>query len=296
MPASTTTAPELTQEQVIRILIKPLEAASIFLASGPRIFDVTAAGPVRVPKLVSMTAPNWTAENELITEADATFGEVVLLDGVKSLKSITRYSNELARSSVIALDNVLRDKMVTDVASKLDSAFVAGTGDVDGNGKRTTPLGLLNYTGTTALPGIGATGLDDLHDAIGTALALNADPNRMRWMLRSEVFVNLRKLKSSDGKYLLEPDPTQAGDYRLLGLPVTVTNRIPFNLGVGANETAIVLWDPATVAVARDLAPSVKILTERYADFDQQAIRVVARFDSAPLLPESIVVLRGVTA
>jgi HK97 family phage major capsid protein len=294
MPASTTTAPELTQEQVQRILIKPLEAASVFLASGPRIFDVTAAGPVRVPKLVSMTAPNWHGENELITEVEADFGEVVLLDGVKSLKSITRYSNELARSSVVALDSVLRDKMVSDVASKLDAALVAGTGDVIA-GKRTTPLGLLSYTGTTALPGIGVTSLDDLHDAIGTALALNADPNRMRWMLRSEVFVNLRKLKDTSGKYLLEPDPTQAGGYRLLGLPVTVTNRIPFTLGAGSNETAIVLWDPATVAVARDLAPSVKILTERYADFDQQAIRVVARFDAAPLLPESIVVLRGVT-
>ncbi len=47
MPASTTSAPELTQEQGLRILIKPLEAASVFFASGPRIFDVTAAGPVR---------------------------------------------------------------------------------------------------------------------------------------------------------------------------------------------------------------------------------------------------------
>lgn len=296
MVLSTVTTPELTQEQVQRLLIKPLEAASVFLASGVRIFDVTAAGPVRIPKLVAMDAPNWHGENELITEVNADFGEVVLLDGVKSLKSITRYSNELARSSVIALDSALRDKMVTDVASKLDAALVAGAGDPDPvTGRNTTPLGLLSYTGTTVLPGIGTVSLDDLHDAIGTALALNTDPNRMRWMLRSEVFVALRKLKDNSGKYLLEPDPTQAGGYRLLGLPVTVTNRIPFNLGVGANETAIVLWDPATVAVARDLAPSVKILTERYADYDQQAIRVVARFDAAPLLPESVVILHGVT-
>ncbi len=59
MVASTTSAPELTQEQVQRILIQPLQAASVFLASGPRIFDVTAAGPVRIPKFVSMTPPNW---------------------------------------------------------------------------------------------------------------------------------------------------------------------------------------------------------------------------------------------
>jgi hypothetical protein len=70
---------------------------------------VTAAGVVRIPKFVSMTAPNWHDENELITEVDADFDEVRLLDGIKSLKkSITRYSKELARSSVIALDSALR--------------------------------------------------------------------------------------------------------------------------------------------------------------------------------------------
>ena len=62
MPASTTTAPELTREQVQAILVQPLTAASVFLAAGPRIFDVTAAGPVRIPTLVGVTAPSWHGE------------------------------------------------------------------------------------------------------------------------------------------------------------------------------------------------------------------------------------------
>ena len=52
MPASSATAASgaaLTTEQVQRILIKPLEQASVFLAAGPRIFDVTADGKVRIP-------------------------------------------------------------------------------------------------------------------------------------------------------------------------------------------------------------------------------------------------------
>jgi HK97 family phage major capsid protein len=49
------------------------------------------------------------------------------------------------------------------------------------------------------------------------------------------------------------------------------------------------------IAVARDLAPSVKILDQTYADFDQMAIRVVARYDAAPLNAQAVVVLRGVT-
>jgi HK97 family phage major capsid protein len=298
MVASTANSPELTQEQVQKILVLPLTAASVFLASNPRIFDVTAAGVVRIPKLLTMTAPNWHGENEPITEVDADFGEVRLLDGIRSLKSITRYSNELARSSVIALDAALRDRMVLDVAAKLDSALIAGTGDVDGTGKRTTPVGLINYTGIQAMPGVGDLMLDDLHDAIGLALGANVDPTRLRWMMRSDIFVGLRKIKDADGKYILEPDVAEAGKYRLLGLPVTVTNRIPWVPGATATDpatTTVVLWDPSQVAVARDLAPSVKILSERYADFDQQAIRVVARYDAQPLNPEAIVTLRGVT-
>ena len=76
---------------------------------------------------------------------------------------------------------------------------------------------------------------------------------------------------------------TQDGAYRLLGAPVTVTNRIPADLGAGSDETVVVLADFSQIAVARDMAPSVTILRERYADYDQQGIRVVARYDAAPL-------------
>ena len=58
----------------------------------------------------------------------------------------------------------------------------------------------------------------------------------------------------------------------------------------------VVLADFSPIAVARDLAPlSVKILDQTFGAYDQMAIRVVARYDAAPLNPEAVVVLRGVT-
>jgi HK97 family phage major capsid protein len=302
MPASTATAPELTREQVQAILVQPLQAASVFLAAGPRIFDVTAAGPVRIPTMVGMTAPSWHGENELINEVEADFDEVRLLDGILSLKSLTRFSNELARSSIIALDAALRDRMVLDVASKLDTALIAGTGDPDAAGKRTTPLGIVNYDGTQEITGAGAPSLDVLLDAVGLLMAANVDPTRCRVFMTSRDFIAFRKLKDTSGKYLLQPDPTQDGVFRVLGLPVTITNRIPVTVDDPATTTvdeggvsSIVLADMSKIAVARDLAPSVKLLDQTFAAFDQQAIRVVARYDAAPLNPEAIVVVRGVT-
>jgi len=50
--------------------------------------------------------------------------------------SLTRFSNELARSSIITLDSAPPDRMVLDGAAKLDAALIAGTGDVV-NSKRT---------------------------------------------------------------------------------------------------------------------------------------------------------------
>lgn len=294
MASDTTTAAELTAEQVQALLIQPLEQASVFLAAGPRIFD-TDGNQVRIPKLTGMTAPSWHGENEQITEVDPTWDELVLLpSNMASIKSLTRYSNELARQSVVALESALRARMVRDVAAKLDTALVAGDGAATAGGD-ITPTGLLNYTGTQQVTGVGAPTLDDLHDAEGLVLAANVEPSRVRWFMTSRDFVNIRKLKDSQNRYQVQPDPTEAGAYRLLGHGVTVTNRIPQDGGAGSNESSIVLADMSQVAVARDLAPSVKLLDQTYADFDQQAIRVVTRYDAGPMNPDAIVVLRGVT-
>lgn len=282
MAASTaTTGQYLTEAQVQHILVKPLEQASVFLAAGPRIFDVTAAGPVHIPKLVSMTAPSWHGENELIAEVGATFGEVTLLNGTKSLKSITRFSNELARSSVVALDQTLRDKMVLDVAAKIDTAFFTGTGT---SGE---PLGLLNYTGVQTMTTVGALTLDKLLDAVALMYTANVDTSRLRWVMPSATFISLRKLKDGQGQYLVQPDNTADAVFRLFGIPVLVTNRM--------TAGKVVLADFSQIAVARDMAPSVKLLDQTYADYDQQAIRVVARYDAAPLNPTAIVIMSGVT-
>lgn len=289
MAVDTTTAPELTAEQVQRILVQPLEATSVFLAAGPRIFD--SAGPVRIPKMGGAVAdPGWTGENELIPERDVSFDEVSLLPStMKSVKVLTRYSNELARQSVVALDAALRARLVADVAAKLDTQFLSASGD-----GITTPKGLFAYTGTQSLAVAGALTLDHLHDAEGLVLAANVDPARVRWLMTSREFVRLRKIKDTSGRYLIQPDPTEAGAYRLLGHGVTVTNRVPDTTGVTPTGRAA-LVDFSQVAVARDLAPSVKVLDQTFGNFDQQAIRVVARYDAAPLNPQALVVLTGIT-
>ena len=64
MASETTTAnPELLQTQVAQLLVQPLEAASVVLASGVRIFDT--AGPLRIPKLTAGASVGFVAEGGL---------------------------------------------------------------------------------------------------------------------------------------------------------------------------------------------------------------------------------------
>lgn len=289
MAVDTSTASELTAEQVQRILVQPLEQESRFLASGPRIFDT--ANQLRIPKMAGATSPAWYAENAQITDDDPDFDEVVLLPStMKSVKVLTRFSNELARQSVIALDAALKARLVRDVAATIDGQFFGASGD-----GTTTPKGLFAWTGTQTLAVGAALSIDDLHDAEGLALAANVDPTRLRWFMRSREFVELRKLKASGtGDYLIQPDPTQAGAYQLLGHGVVITNRIPDTTATPATARAA-LADMSQVAVARDQAPSVKLLDQTFGDFDQQALRVTARYDAAPLNAEAVVKLTGIT-
>ena len=283
MATSTTTAAALTAEQVSTILTKPLEQRSVFLAAGPTIFD-TNGSPVRIPAMPASEQDElqWVGENELIPEVDPEFGETELLPStMKSVKTITRYSNELARQSIVSLDKVLQDRLVADVAGKLDAQFLSAEGD-----GITTPRGLFAYEGVQDVPVTGEFNVDTLLAAQGVALESNVDLSRLALFVRPGDLMALRGLKDNDGRYLLQWDATEAGGYRILGMNALVSAHVP--------EGRAAIADMSQIAVARDLAPTVKILTERYADYDQQAIRVVARYDAGPLNPAGIVTMSGI--
>ena len=283
MASSTTTAAALTAEQVSTILTKPLEQRSVFLAAGPTIFD-TNGSPVRIPAMPASEQDElqWVGENELIPEVDPEFGETELLPStMKSIKTITRYSNELARQSIVSLDKVLQDRLVADVAGKLDAQFLSAEGD-----GITTPRGLFAYEGVEDVDATAGFDVDTLLAAQGVALESNVDLSRLALFVRPGDLMALRGLKDNDGRYLLQWDATEAGGYRILGMNALVSAHVP--------EGRAAIADMSQIAVARDLAPTVKILTERYADYDQQAIRVVARYDAGPLNPAGIVTMSGI--
>ena len=278
MVASTTNTSELIQEQVASLLVQPLEAASVVLSSGPRIFD--SSEPLRIPTLTSGFSPGFVGENELIPDDDdAQFSHISLMpSNRKSIKSLIRFSNEVLRQSSDSLDAVLKQRLVNDVSNALDDALLTGTGASN------SITGLINQPGVqTGL--LDTTDTDGFLDALALAHAAEVEPTR--WFMSGADFFAVRKLKDNDGHYIVQSDVTQGARYNLFGLPVTVTNKLPAGKAVLANMSE--------TAVVRDIAPSVTLLSERYAEFDQQAIRVVTRYDLGLLRPEGVVVLTAET-
>lgn len=263
----------LTREQVRVMLTEPLTRFSTFLAAGPSFYD-TDGSKVRVPKGFRRTtdeilANNWHGENEQINEIDpAEADELELLpDTMKSIKTLTRFSNELARQAIISLEQALQNRLVRDVADAFDRQFLSNGGD-----GVTTPMGMFAWPGVQE---IDATefDLDTIMDGYGLFLGEYGHTDGLRLFIRSDDYMTLRKMKDNDGRYLLQPDMSTGGIVvPALGARLAVSNYIP--------EGNAALVNMASVAVARDMAPTVTLLRERYADYDQQAIRVVARYDA----------------
>lgn len=278
MVNSTATANALIQEQVAGMLIEPLEGASVVLAAGPTVFN--SAAPLRIKKLTSGTNPEWVGENELIPEDNVDFDEIKLMPSErKSIKVITRVSNELIRAATDGVSAVLEQRLVKDVANKLDQALLTGTGADD------SVTGIINQPGVERLAH-DPTDPDSYLDALALAASNEVQPTR--FILPGADFFALRKIKDSDGRYIMTGGPSEAAPYMLHGTPVTITNKLAPGTGILANMKE--------VAVVRDTDPTVTILNERYAEYDQVGIRVTSRYDLGLLRPEGVVVLDAAAA
>lgn len=287
MALSMKNSPELTQEEVYASLIQPLTAASVVLSAGPRIIDSPTGDPLRIPKLVDGANAGWYAENEAIGESDPDFSELTLLPtNLKSVKVIHRFSNELARHSVVPIGSQLQAALVRNVASVLDTAFLVGAGTVDGNSNKIV-TGLANQSGIQTGT-LDVTSAANLLSTSVEAVGLFAD-EEITDLSNAVYYVNptdYRKVltvKDADGRSILVPDLQRAGVYSLNGIRVVPTTKLTAG-------TAL-LVDMNQVVVGRDLAPTVKFLDERYADYDQLAIRVTARMDIGLLHPEGVIKL-----
>jgi len=94
------------------------------------------------------------------------------------------------------------------------------------------------------------------------------------WTMHPDTFTALRKLKDSQGRYMLQEDFTSEFPYRMLGKPVYLSDNMPT---IAASAKAILYGDYSGLSVNFRENISIEVLREKYAT--QHAIGVVSWFE-----------------
>lgn len=208
---------------------------------------------------------------------------------MRSIKVIVRASNEMFRQSVVSLDMAIQNRLVTDIAAKLDTQLFSALGD-----GITTPKGLFAYSGRQTFAVGGALTLAALLDAWGKG----ADGQRQHdldevgpWTARVH-----QAAQAQGRRRTVHASARSDRGQRLRPVRFAGDHHEPHPRYNGETPTARAAQvDFSQIAVARDLAPSITVRKKRYAEYDEQALRVITRYDAVPVNPQAIVVLNGIT-
>lgn len=281
MAVSVSSNSTLSRDDVARILIQPLSQRSTFLRLGSPVFTSNGE-PIKIPSLTSELSLSYVAEGSAVNEVTPATSEIELLDSsVFSFKNVVRMTSEIVSRSFLEVENQFAERLVTDTARSLDSAFFAGSTAVTGS-----PVGLFNMTGFTNAGTAAGTALakGDLIDMTEDYLSVYADEATATWAMSPANWTRIRKFSSDNGTGILEPSLADGAPSRLLGYPVTVTKHAP--------DTAIALFDRNQIAVGHDVSrDQIRILDQTYAATDEIGVMVQGRWDVKAMNAEAIVKL-----
>lgn len=192
-------------------------------------------------------------------------------------------SRDLLRN-VPSSEGMVMEEVVLNLSETLEPAFLTG----DGNQK---PLGLL----VNSTDGIsssrdstsGATAFD-FDDFVNMKYALKLKyRNKAHWMLHRYVLNQTALLKSGDGQYLWQQSRQVGEPDRILGLPVTETEWMPYAASSGLYYA--LLGDFSWYWIVYELNMEMQRLIELRARTNENEYLFRAKLDGAPMLEEAFV-------
>lgn len=293
----------LIPEDVSSELIELLRPASVILAFNPVIMPMDN-GNLTINRINVGTTATYIGETQDAPATGVQFGQVKL--SAKKLAALVPISNDLLRSASTQADAVVRDDMVMSLATRMDLAFIRGSGS------QFSPLGLRNQLlGTAAettniLTANATVNLANVTNDLGrmelALLNANIPMTRPGWVMSPRVMMFLWNLRDGNGNYAF-PE-MQNGQLR--GKPYRTTTQIPTNLGGSSNESEIYLADFAHVVIGEQQGIELAISTEAaYRDAgnnlqasfsrDETVVRAIALHDLALRHLQAISILTGVT-
>lgn len=219
-------------------------------------------GSLAIPKYDEETQQITMAYADEFSELESTSGKFISIElGGFLAGALTKVSKRLLNNSNFDLLSYTVNKMAEAIVFWIEKELLIGTeGKIEGLSK------MKQVVTTAASAAITGDELIDTQEEI---------PDRYKqaciWVMNRKTRKAIRKLKNSDGEYLLNKDMTSRWGYTLLGNDVYCSDQMP---AMEAGKPAIYFGDFSGLALKISENPSIEILREKFAT--QHAIGVVA--------------------
>lgn len=217
----------------------------------------------------TLSIPYYDESTTAITMAYATeFTELESNSGkFKSIElkgflagALTKVSKSLVNNNQFNITNFVINQMAENIAKWIEGELLNGTSNkIDGIS------GCKQVVTAAAATAITADELIDLQETIPDVF----QPGCI-WIMNKATRTAIRKLKDSDGDYILNKDATAKWGYKLFGADVYCSDNMP---KMAEGKTAIVYGDMSGLAVKVSEDMNIEVLREKFAT--EHAIGVV---------------------
>jgi HK97 family phage major capsid protein len=243
-------------------------AANSVVMSLPGINMITASNGdrMRFPRFNAVSVAG-TAEAATLNAAATDLDAIDIV--FQKFSTYETISTELEEDFSADALEVLGRRMLRDLAARVDSGFLQGTGASDTVGIFTQPG--VSTTSVAALP----TDFDKVSEAI-YQLELN-DGTPSAWIMHPRSWRIYKQIKTgiASDKTTLLADP-QLAPKSLAGLPVFTSSAISLTSGAGAGSTVAVV-DPTQIVVVTRRPARLEVSRDVNFSTDQVAIRATTR-------------------
>lgn len=257
--------------------ISALTAASVVRGLGARVLS-GLTGNLSIPRETDSPAVGWVAENAALSGDDADFDSVTLAP--KHAGALTEYSRNMLLQASPDVEALLRQMLARNLALAIDRAAIKGGGANE-------PHGILSTSGiqTSASPN---SVFDAVADAIAKLDAENVGQNRA--VLTTG---GVRKAANLARDTVGQPIDLSAIFH---SLPVTFSNLVPTNLGVGTEHGLIVAdWSELLIGIWSEIDILVNPYESAAYSKGNISIRAMATVDVALRHPKAFCSVEDLT-
>ena len=275
----------VTPEQFVAQLIQAKDNL-VFCRRLGNVIPVPNAASLGVPALdTDMAAPDWTSEIKTgSVDSSLDFNKRELYP--HPLAKRIKVSKKLLRVAVMSIDSIIRERMSYQHAVTEENAFLNGNG-VD------QPLGVFVASANGISTGRDVTTTksamftaDDFISVKYTLPAQYRNSGSIRWCFHRDSLAKIRKLKDGEGNYLWKQGLSDRPD-TILEIPFEESEYAPSTFSSSAYIAVLGDWRYYWIADALNM--TIQVLTELYAETNQNGYISRAETDGMPVLENAFV-------